>query len=961
MSLSFIYPEALWLLLLLPAAAALGLAARRRLPHPRRWLSLVLRLVILASIILALAGAQIVRPADNTTTVFVIDASDSVSAAEQARAEEFIRQSLRHMPPGDQAAVVVFGENALVERLPSNDTRLRQLASVPATTRTDIAEAIQLGTALFPEDTEKRLILLSDGQENVGQARRQADLAAARGIEIDVVPLSPPAGSAEVILTGLNAPSGVRIGQRFELTAVIASTVNTTARLRTFGDNQLLDERTVQLTPGLSRHAIPLTAQERGFHRYRAQIETVDDTHPQNNQATAFVIIHGVPRVLIVAEAAEEAAPLASALEAAQLSPRTLAPAALPTSLSELVSYDSIVLVDVPAERLPRDTMAALVTFVRELGHGLVMVGGETSYGAGRYLRSPIEQALPVDMDVRSRTQEPNVALVMAVDKSGSMGRCHCDDPDGPSIRTEIGIPKVDIAKQAMIEASTVLGRLDYMGVVAFDEKARWALETQQLVSPEVLEASIAGIGAEGGTNIIAGLDQAFESLQDRKARIKHVILLTDGWTNASGYDPLVREMHARGITLSIVAAGRGSAQYLQRLTEAGGGKYYPATTLGEVPRIFLKETIRAVGSYIIEERFRPAAASSSPILRGMSASTLPALRGYNGTTPKDAAVVALVSPQGDPVLAHWQYGLGRTVAWTSDLSGRWAAEWLDWARFPEFAAQLVSWTLPAPQSQTLASDIRLDGSDAVITVEAFDASGRPRNFAETTAQIIAPDLSTTQVELRQTAAGRYAGRLSVSQLGAHLVQIKQSEDGAPVDSQTTGFVVPYSPEYNTLAVDTALLNELATATGGRAGIDPAEAFAPTLEVVEQSQPIWAWLLLLAALLFPLDVAVRRVIVTRRDISEVWASVVSRLRGQRTEEAAEPLLGELFEAKQRVGERRRRTSEDTAEVPPAAKQATPARVEREPTSEKDADEELDDDPLERLRRAKKRARWHDRS
>ncbi|MFQ5854679.1 MAG: VWA domain-containing protein [Anaerolineae bacterium] len=1012
MRLSFVYPEALWLLVLLPAVATLALIGRQRLPVIRRWISLLLRLIILAAVILALAGTQIVRPVDELTTIFLVDASDSVSPEEQARAEEFIRLSMQHMRPGDQTAVVVFGENALVERLPSDDARLSPIASLPTATRTNIGAAIQLGLALFPEDAEKRLVLLSDGQQNIGQARVQANtstlrqaqdtvglsagpstrlrtgLAAARGIEIDVVPLSPPASNAEVIFAGLHAPSGVRVGQRVELTAVIASTVSTAARLRVFGDNQLLEERSVQLTPGLNRFAVPLTAQEQGFRRYRAHIESADDTRPQNNQAAAFSIVHGPPRVLVVANAADEAAALTSVLDAAQLNPTLITPASLPTDLTELASYDTIVLVDVPAESLPSGAMETLPAFVRDLGHGLVMVGGETSYGAGEYLRTSIEKALPVDMDVRSRTEEPNVALVMAVDKSGSMGRCHCDDPRGPSVRSEIGIPKVDIAKQAVIGASSVMGRFDYLGVVAFDEKARWVLETQPLVSLDVLESSIAGFGAERGTNIMAGLDQAFQNLQGLEARIKHVILITDGWTNAGGYDTLVREMYDQGITLSIVAAGRGSADYLQRLAEEGGGRYYPATTMDEIPRIFLKETIRAVGSYIIEEEFRPLVSAPSPILTGLSAETLPDLRGYNGTTPKEAAVVALVSPQGDPVLAHWQYGLGRAVAWTSDLTGRWAAKWLDWADFPAFAAQLISWTLPAPQPQTLASDIRLNGNEAVIVAEAFDLStgpasspstglggasggtsgrrtaGRPRNFLDATARIIAPDLSMTEVKLQQTAAGRYEGRLPVSQVGSYLVQIQQADDNTPAISQTTGFVVPYSPEYTTLTIDATLLREIAATTGGRVGIEPPDAFAHTLEAVERTQPIWTWLLLAAAMLFPLDVAIRRVMVTAKDLQAASDWVRDRLRGPRpTPAVEEPLLGELLEAKQRAAVSGARPTAGDARKGTAGWPGDAVEQPTEPVSQPsgrpapkpDVDVEPAHDPLERLRKAKERA------
>jgi uncharacterized membrane protein len=679
----------------------------------------------------------------------------------------------------------------------------------------------------------------------------------------------------------------------------------------------------------------------------------------------SFTIVHGPPRVLVVAANPTEAGALVSALEAAQLTPTSIAPASLPTSLADLASFDTVVLVDVPAESLPSGAMDALPAFVRDLGHGLVMVGGEVSYGAGGYLRTPIEEALPVDMDVRSRTKDPNVALVMAVDKSGSMGRCHCDDPSGGSTRTEIGIPKVDIAKQAMMEASSVLGRLDYMGVVAFDEKARWALETQPLVSPDVLESSIAGLSADGGTNIGAGLDQAFRNLQGVDARIKHVILITDGWSNASGYDALVQEMHDQGITLSIVAAGRGSAEYLQQLAEEGGGKYYPVTTMNEIPRIFLKETIRAVGSYIIEQRFRPAASSPSPILTGLSVNSLPALRGYNGTTPKGAATVVLLSPEGDPVLAHWQYGLGRSVAWTSDLAGKWATEWVGWTGFPTFVAQLVSWTLPAPQSQTLASDIQLNGNDAVITVEAFDAAGRPRNFLDTTARVIAPDLSTTEVRLQQTAAGRYEGRLAVAQVGSYLVQIQSSENGTPASSQTTGFVVPYSPEYTTLTVDTTLLTDIAATTGGQVNIEPAEAFSHTLEAVERSQPVWTWLLLAAALLFPLDVAIRRVMVTRRDLAEVWASLVGRLPMRQDRPPAEPLLGHLFEAKQRVSSASR-TRPAGGDAPQAAEIQPEKAGEQpvEPLSQAPAGPtiapapepgEPSGDTFERLRKAKKRA------
>jgi Ca-activated chloride channel family protein len=731
-------------------------------------------------------------------------------------------------------------------------------------------------------------------------------LAAARQIPIDVVPLAPPVGDAEVALTGLHAPSGIRVGQRFELTAAVASTTATSGEIRIWDDDVLIHQRSVRLTPGLNRVSTGATAEVQGFHRYRAQVATAVDTRPQNNTASTFGVVYGPPRILVVTQQANEARPLVSALRAADLQAVTQDPSSLPTDLTALAGYDTVILDNVPFASLPPGGAETLATFVRDLGHGLIMIGGDQSFGAGGYLRTPIEAALPVAMDVRSRTEEPNVALVMALDKSGSMGRCHCDDPDGPSVRTEVGIPKVDIAKQAMIEASSLLSDFDYLGVLAFDEQARWALETQPRVNLTTLDSVVAGFGADGGTNIMSGLDQAFRSLQQVEARTKHIILITDGWTNAGGYDTLVNQMHDRGITLSIVAAGRGSATYLQQLTEAGGGKYYPVTTMDEVPRVFLQETVRTIGRLIVEAPVRPQVGSPSQVLADIDMTGVPALRGYNGTTAKAAAVIPLTAPEGEPLLAHWQYGLGRSVAWTSDLTGRWAVDWLTWPGYSTFVAQMASWTLPAPQSSALDTDARWDGESATIRVDAVDAAGQPRTVDGLTAQIIGPDLETTDVELIPTAVGRYQGEVPVAETGSYLVRVQETHNGVPINAQTSGFVAPYSPEYTALTVDTAFLMNAASATGGRLTIEPSEAFDPVSQKAQRSRPIWTWLLLGSLLLFPLDVATRRLYLSRDDIRTA-ATVIARRLGRHTEDAAEePLLGDLFVAKERAERRTRR-------------------------------------------------------
>ncbi|HET7087407.1 MAG TPA: VWA domain-containing protein, partial [Anaerolineae bacterium] len=696
MTLSFLYPTALYALLLLPLLLTLPFVGRRASARTFNfWVGLALRAVVLLGLILSLAGTQVVQAVNDTTVVFVVDRSDSVPRAEQKRAEDFVRASLATMKAGDRAAVVVFGEEALVERLASDDTTLAPITSAPRTTHTHLASALRLALALFPEETHKRIVLLSDGLENVGHAADLVDLAVARGVQIAVMPLAPASGRAEAYLDALEAPAAVRKGQTFEIVAVIYSTSAGPASLRLFGDGKLIATRDLTLQPGDNRVSFSLTGDEPGFHRYTAELQAAGDTLPQNNVASAFSVVHGPPRVLVVENTSGDADNLIAALESAKVETERVAPAVLTGDLATLSNYDAVFLVNIPARALPDAAMNALPTYVRDLGRGLVMIGGPEAYGAGGYLRTPLEKALPVDMDVRSRTQEPNLALVFAIDKSGSMGRCHCDDPSaqpGSYARIESGLSKVDIAKDAVMQAARAVGRADYVGVVAFDANALWALRVQEMIDPDFVQQKIGGLRAEGQTNINAGLSEAEAALEQTPARLKHVVLLTDGWSRSFEYGALALRLHDKGITLSVIAAGSGSATYLEQLARQAGGRYYAARTMTEVPSLFFKETVEAAGSYIVEEPFYPAPAGATPILRGLDVTRLPALRGYNGTTPKSSAQVSLVSSQGDPLLATWQYGLGRAAAWTSDVKGQWATDWIKWNGFNTFIAQLTSW-----------------------------------------------------------------------------------------------------------------------------------------------------------------------------------------------------------------------------------------------------------------------------
>lgn len=968
MLLSFLYPNFLWLLLVLPLVLALGWPGQNTPGRRQRWAGLTLRLVILLALIGGLAGAQLERPVETVTTVFVLDVSDSVSVTERARAETFLTQALAGKPADAQAAVILFGSDALVEQLPSLANAMPALSSRPVQSATNIENALRLALALLPNEGSRRIVLLSDGQETAGEMSRLAGLAAARQVEVSVVALGETNGSiqTEVLVEQVSAPAQARQGQSVPVEVVVVASRPGDTVLRLFADGRLVETRPVRLNAGRNRFSFTAPVAEPGFRRFRVELEAEADGRVQNNWGAAFTTVYGPPSLLLVEGTPGEGAALARALQAAGLRVTVVAPNAIPATLTALAAFEAILLANVPAEALSLETQARLVSFGRDLGHGLVMIGGPDSYGAGGYLRAPLAEALPVEMEIRNRSREPNLALVLAIDKSGSMGACHCDDPTSRQeqmSRVPSGLPKIDIAKEAVFQASAILGDLDYLGVVAFDSAARWALETAPRVDASTLEQSIGGLTANGQTNIFAGLTAAEEALRQTPARVKHVILLTDGWSTAGAYEAMLDRFNAAGITLSVVAAGGGSAGYLEQLAQAGGGKYYPATNMLAVPQIFLKETIRATGNHIIEEPFFPAPAGdglTSPLLRGLDLEAAPPLLGYNGTTAKAAARVELFTPRGDPLLATWQYGLGRVVAWTSDLSGRWARPWLDWESFAPFSGQLVNWTLPRPAGDRL--EARVAWAEGRVSLEASvrDQADQPANFLTVKAKILADDGQASEIDLVPVGPGRYRADLDLPDEGVYLAQITAfGPDGAggaasmPVAGQTTGLVVPYSPEYGQLSADRPALAELAATTGGQLLSDPAAAFAPGAGAGRQAWPAWPLLLLLAALLFPLDVALRRLRWGRREWLQTGQWLSERGPGRRAQPApvaAPPVLSDLFQARERA---RRRQANLGRPVGPPAEPASPSPVS--PPELPSAPASPPEDTLSRLRAAKKRA------
>jgi uncharacterized membrane protein/Mg-chelatase subunit ChlD len=954
-------PEVLLLgVLLLAFTLLLSAAARHHLAVGRRRLSLVLRSIILSALVLALAGLQLVAPVDRLTTVFVVDLSDSVGQAGRESALAFLRESLAERPSGDRAAVVAFGGEALVERLPAELEDIDRLASVPVRSSTDVGGALRLAAAIFPDDSQKRIVLVSDGNDTTGRGQSEAALAASRGVQIETLVVGLGAAD-EVIVQRLHSPATARVGEVIEVEVTISSTVAQPATVRLFGDGEQIGFASLvgptQLQPGSNRVAFSVEAAEAGFHTFRAVVEAAADTFAQNNRGDSHTVVKGEPRILLVAGSEQAGANLRAALEAQGQDVTVVEPEQVPTNLTGLASFDAVVLADVAASRLGRERMTALQVFTRDLGRGLVMVGGPESYGAGGYARTPLEEALPVDMDVRDRDRQPDVALVVVIDKSGSMDACHCNTAQRDIGVAIEGVPKVDIGKEAILRAVSALTARDEFGVVAFNENANWVIRTAPLGSVGDVESQIAGMRADGQTNIFGGLSEAVTSLENASATRRHIVLFTDGWSSSGAYEELLGRMETAGITLSAVGAGGGGADaFLRGLAERGGGRYYSAVNPATIPDIFLKETQQVSGQQIIEEPFFPILTSSSPILRGLE-DGLPQLLGYNGTTPKGAAQTVLVSSRDDPVLAQWQYGLGRSVAWTSDASGRWALNWLNWSGFNQFFAQLVEWTFPGEESGGLEAEFVTDGDAARLRVRSVQEDGTPRNFYDTLVGVTDPLFDAHDVLLQQVAPGVYEAPLGTLTPGAYALRIVQTKPGETPLARTEVLVAPTPAEYRLLGTNERLLAALRGATGGRPLELGADAWRHDLGTTTAQIDLWPMLLLLAMLLWPLDVGVRRVSVARSDLGLARAWVGARWRSWRGPAARPQPVGEMLAAKQRAGGRQARAAL-VREPAPAAAQAEEAQPSpAEPADGPAAAEPTEEpDTIARLRQAKRRAR-----
>ncbi len=896
--IGFEYPAFWGFIVLLPLVWWLGKRSLAGLGPWRQWLAILLRCSVLTLIIAALAGVHWIWINDRLTVIYLLDQSDSIPGAKRQLMLRYAIESTklhRHANRQDRAGLIIFGREASVEfppldeNLPPIDQPESYLGKSDAT---NLEAAMKLAQASFPENSARRVVILTDGNETLGTAAITAKRLTEDGIGIDIVPIRLDS-NAEVLVEKIDIPGQVRQGQPVDARIVLHRYTEGPAdtpvdgRLRvtrrignqteTIADGPVTLDREVNVIP------IPHRIDQPAGYTYEAEFipdSPTSDSIPQNNRTTAFTYARGKGRVMLIenSDRVGEYDPLIEALRRSDIEVEVRDTSNLFTSLIELQGYDSVILAGVSrsvgedaaqVQAFSDEQVESLVRSVQQFGTGVLMLGGPEAFGAGGWANTKLEEAMPVDFQIKNAKINAVGALAMVMHASEM---------------AQGNFWQKAIARAAL----NALGPMDYCGVVQYDMAGNswmWGGKSGMAqVGPNrnIMLARMSGMTPGDMPDFDSSLQMALTSLKATPASIKHMIVISDG--DPTPPSPLLlRGYVSEGIKISTVAVGThgpAGSSLLQNIAIDTGGMYYKASNPKLLPQIFMREARRVARPLIFEPDggIQPQVMFQHETLIGIS-NDLPPIKGFVLTQRKENALVEvpLLSPMpGEPInasiLAMWTYGLGRTAVFTSDVGKIWATEWVSWPKYDQFFSQLVRWTMrPTAEDgkYQVATQMR-DGKVQVI-VTAMDQEDRLVNFLEMSGAAIGPDLQPFMLSLKQKAPGRYVGEFEITASGAYILSIVPTPGQAPL---TTGVTVPFSDEYRVRQTNRRLLDELANLTpvGGTTGqiTEPLEneslksllandPFRTDLQKARSLEDVWPFAVLLGAVLFLSDVFVRRV------------------------------------------------------------------------------------------------------
>lgn len=828
----------------------------------RKRTTFLLRVAALLCAILALANLQRTQKQQRLAVAFLLDTSNSITPSQQEDAINQINAAIAKLKPTDQFGVISFAQESSIliemgqarQQLPLTPTLIESSAEQDGT---DILTALKRSLELLPENYHRRIVLFSDGIHNVGNAsvKDYLPLFSASHVEILTIPLQTVKDAIRV--QELQAPNQVRKGQRFLLQAIVESdgslsTVNATL----YHNDVPLPDIEFPLQKG--RNVLTLPTQqvsENRPHTYQLKLNVRDEI-PENNQAYAVVQIQDKPHVLYAEGDLEHVNSLKEVLEENGFVVEVISAAEIPTDLTTLQHNDLLVLSNIPADVLSSTQLDMIETYVRDLGHGLVVIGGDRAFGPGGYTDTTLERILPVEMTPCE--QKDAVALVFVIDTSGSMANY---------VGTQ---KKIELAIAGVRAGIRNLEEEDMAGIISFSAGKKAHVIFELTSDHDTLIKRVGKLKPTGGTTAMrTAIETAGDMLKTSEAKRKHIILLSDG-KSAGARSELIetaKDVAAAQIGITTIAIGDADKELLEEVAITSGGRAVEVQNVQNLPEV-LMDAVQETQDYIVQEEFQPMIADqTTPIFEGIDA--LPQLYGYVATGEKNTSQVLIKSHQDKPVLAGWHYGLGKSIAWTSDVKPAWSKAWISWANFGKFWGQVINWVLPT------------EGTDA-----DFDLIVSPRNgsaevvintqnssLTSYVVQVAAPNAASQSVNMQQESATRYVGTFEMIGSGSYIVTAKQKDSESQLTETVT---LSYPAEYAEFSVDTALLKQLSEDTGGIYEPTYSQIVMPAGTPFEKRVSLSRTLLIIAVVLFVLEMILRRLSIA----SGYFAGLRAQLRRQ---------------------------------------------------------------------------------
>ncbi len=928
----FEYPQWLWLLLGLPVIWWFGFDVLRRLGQWRRWLALGLRTLVFLLLVLSLARFQTKQATDRMTVFFLLDQSESIPVESRRFMLDYAASAVarhRHADQGDLAGVIVFGQDARIEVAPYDGDlpligRLESANSLRFDA-TNLEAALKIAKASFLEGTSRRVVIISDGNENLGNARRLARSLGREGIGIDVIPVKLLARS-EISVLQVDLPSDVRLRQEFDARVVlnyetgttpVDPTATTTGKLRLIQRVGVLDpnsvsdqEQEITLRPGKNVFSFRQNLVQPGLHSLRAVFTpNANDLNPKNNESTAFTHLRGKASVLFIEDRDDAGSfgTLIDRLRKNEIEVDITTTDKLFSSLAELVTYDCIVLANVSRtsdslsgsiDEFTDEQIKQLVRNTEELGCGLLMLGGDRSFGVGGWTGTELEKALPVDLQIDNDKVRATGAIVLVM---------HASE-----------IARANFWQQMVVlETIKLLGGSDYCGVVDWQPQGcawLWRIPNGvDRVGPNrpFMLTQVRKLQPGDMPDFEPSMKMALNGLTSGRIApsVRHMVIVSDGDPTPPGAQ-IVQAFIDNKIPISTVAIGAHTMPMtMQDVAAKTGGKFYnvPDADGAALPKIIQRET-RRVAKPLIRENPNgigvgiPSTSAIHPVLAGIESSELAPITGYVLTTKKKhplvetllEAAVSEAEREHGTIAAVWQYGAGRTAAITTDAGQKWASAWVEAAYFDKLYTQLIQYLMrPVGSSGDFLVSTEVDQGRTRAVVTAMNSEGESLDFLDLKARGVNPDNNGFDIRFKQIAPGRYAADFPSERAGNYLFSIFPGKDYSPV---LAGVTIPTAAEYSDRQTNVSLLTELSALepAGGQAGQLVASEFGPaTLQDLLKFDPyrrslqtnflisdLWPLLLLCFGLLFATDVAVRRIVLSWAWVGVLASQVAARLSGR---------------------------------------------------------------------------------